>query len=79
GFVSYPNSRAPQVAKTIPLDRILVETDCPFLTPQLHRGKRNEPAYVKLTAVVLAGALGMTPEDFARQTTENARRLFKFQ
>lgn len=76
GFVSYPRSRAPEVARTVPLDRILVETDCPFLPPQAYRGRRNEPAYVALTAGVLAGALGMTLEAFARQTTENAERLF---
>jgi TatD DNase family protein len=79
GTVSYPNSRGPQVAKTLPRDRILVETDCPFLTHQKHRGTRNEPAYVRLTAETLAEALGMPLEEFARQTTDNARALFKFQ
>ncbi len=77
GYVSYPQSRAPAVAKTIPIDRILVETDCPFLTPQKHRGKRNEPSYVVLTAGIVAGALGMPLEKFAEQTAENAQRLFK--
>jgi TatD DNase family protein len=76
GFASYPQSRAPAIAKTIPIDRILVETDCPFLTPQKHRGKRNEPSYVLLTAETLAKALGMPLEKFAEQTTENAQRLF---
>jgi TatD DNase family protein len=79
GSVSYPNSRAPQVAKTVPPDRIMVETDCPFLTHQKHRGTRNEPAYVRLTAQTLAEALGIPLEEFARQTTENAMRLLKFQ
>jgi len=78
GFVSYPQSRAPAVAKTIPIDKILVETDCPFLTPQKYRGKRNEPSYVALTAETLAISLGMPLEKFAGQTTENAQRLFKF-
>jgi TatD DNase family protein len=77
GSVSYPQSRAPAVAKTIPIDRILVETDCPFLTPQKYRGKRNEPSYVTLTAGVVAGAVGMPLEQFAERTTENAQRLFK--
>lgn len=77
GYVSYPQSRAPSVAKTIPIDRIMVETDCPFLTPQKHRGKRNEPSYVALTAETLAKALDMPLEKFAEQTTENAQRLFK--
>jgi len=79
GPVSYPNSRAPQVVKTVPPDRVLVETDCPFLTHQKYRGTRNEPAYVRLTAETLAEALGIPFEEFARQTTENAVRLFKFQ
>lgn len=79
GPVSYPNSHAPQVAKTVPPDRVLVETDCPFLTHQKYRGTRNEPAYVRLTAETLAEALGIPFEEFARQTTENAVRLFKFQ
>jgi TatD DNase family protein len=77
GYVSYPQSRAPAIAKTIPIDRVLVETDCPFLTPQKHRGKRNEPSYVALTAETLARAVGMPLEQFAEQTTENAQRLFK--
>lgn len=79
GTVSYPNSRTPQVVKSLPRNRILVETDCPFLTHQKHRGTRNEPAYVRLTAETLAEALGTTLEEFAAQTTENAMRLFKFE
>jgi TatD DNase family protein len=77
GYVSYPQSRAPAVAKKLPIDRIMVETDCPFLTPQKYRGKRNEPSYVALTAETLANALGMPLDKFAEQTTENAKRLFK--
>jgi TatD DNase family protein len=77
GYVSYPKSHAPAVAKTIPIDRILVETDCPFLTPQKHRGKRNEPSYVALTVETLAKALDIPLEKFAEQTAENAQRLFK--
>jgi len=77
GFVTYPNSKSPQVAKGVPVDRILVETDCPFLTPQRHRGTRNEPAYVAITAEALAGVAGMPVEDFARKTTENAKQIFR--
>ena len=64
------------VAKTIPADRILVETDCPYLAPQAVRGKRNEPAYVVQTATMLAAERGESFDDFARQTTANAKALF---
>lgn len=59
-----------------PVDRILVETDAPYLAPVPHRGKRNEPAYSALTAKVGAEVFGMDYADFARQTTENFDRLF---
>lgn len=64
------------VAGTIPADRILVETDSPYLAPHPLRGKRNEPANVVRTAEVLAETRGETPEQFAVRTTANARRLF---
>ena len=64
-----------------PLDRILVETDCPYLTPVPYRGKRNEPAYVSFVAQKLAelhaDTPGMSVETIGRMTTENAKRLFK--
>ena len=66
------------VAKSIPADRILVETDCPYLAPQAVRGKRNEPAYVVHTAAVLAAERGEPFDEFARQTTANAKLLFGF-
>lgn len=59
-----------------PLDRILVETDSPYLAPPPHRGKRNEPAYVAQTAAVGASLFEMSPEEFGRKTTENFHRLF---
>lgn len=77
GMLTYKNAadlRA--VAATIPADRIMVETDCPYLTPVPHRGKRNEPAYVALTAACLAEVRGVPPEQIGEQTTANARRLF---
>ena len=77
GYVSYPSSKAASIAKSIPIDRIMVETDSPFLPPQGYRGKRCEPAYVAITASVLANAFGITVEEFALKTTENASRLFK--
>lgn len=64
------------IAKKIPLDRLLVETDSPYLAPMPHRGQRNEPAYVAHTAQVLAGTLGLTEDAIARQTTANFLRLF---
>ncbi len=65
-----------ELAKTIPLDRLLIETDAPYLAPQPQRGKRNEPAFVRHTAECLAEVLGKTLEEMASITTENARRLF---
>ncbi len=69
------------IAKTVPLDRLLVETDCPYLTPVPHRGKRNEPAYVSFVAHKLAelhaDVPDMSAETIGRITTENAKRLFK--
>src|SRR5439155_12036208 len=64
-------------AARAPLDRILVETDCPFLAPVPHRGKRNEPAYVALTAAELARLRGLPADELARATTENARRSLR--
>ncbi len=78
GMVTYKKSDALRtVAATIPADRILVETDSPYLAPEPFRGKRNEPANVVHTAACLAAARGESAEDFANQTTANARLLFK--
>jgi len=65
-----------EIAKTVPLDRLLVETDAPYLAPQSHRGKRNEPAYTAETASVLAATLGVSQDDIAKITTTNFFRLF---
>jgi TatD DNase family protein len=64
------------IAQALPADRILVETDAPYLAPGRYRGKRNEPAYVVETAKVLAETRGTPFEALARQTTENFFRLF---
>jgi TatD DNase family protein len=64
-------------ARRIPLERLLVETDCPFLAPVPHRGKRNEPAYVAFTAARLAELRDAPLSDVERATTENARRAFR--
>ncbi len=65
-----------EAAKMVPLDRILVETDAPYLAPPPHRGKRNEPAFVADTAAHLAGTLGLSAEELGARTTENFYRLF---
>lgn len=74
-FTSAKQLRA--VAGQMPLERVLVETDSPYLSPSPHRGKRNEPANVKLTAASLAQAHGIGLEDLARHVTDNARTLFR--
>ena len=66
------------LVKEIPLDRLLVETDSPYLAPSPHRGKRNEPAYTKLVVEEIAALRGLTAEEIASITTENAHRLFNF-
>jgi len=65
-----------EIAATVPMDRVLVETDAPYLAPMPYRGKRNEPAYVRYTAKVLAEVKGVSEEEIARATTENVHRLF---
>jgi TatD DNase family protein len=77
GNITFPrNQPLRDVATQIPLDRILVETDCPFLAPVPNRGKRNEPAWVKEVAVTLANLLQTTPEDVALRTTQNFQSFF---
>lgn len=65
-----------RIARDLPTDRLLVETDAPYLAPVPRRGKRNEPAYVAHTAAILAGHVDESPEAFAAQTTDNFYRLF---
>lgn len=77
GIATFKNAKEIRdIAADVPMDRILVETDAPFLAPVPNRGKRNEPAFVIHTAQVVAGIKGLDPEDFARATTENFFRLF---
>jgi TatD DNase family protein len=66
----------PDLARRVPLDRLLVETDCPYLAPHPHRGRRNEPALLRLTATRLAELRDLPIAELERRTTENARRLF---
>jgi TatD DNase family protein len=77
GPVTYPKSSAANVAKEMPIDKMLTETDCPFLAPQAHRGKRNEPAYVSYVAAKIAEVKGMSPESVAEITSANAIQLFR--
>ncbi len=77
GTITYPgNESLRDVVRAVSIDRMLVETDCPYLTPTPHRGKRNEPAYVRLAAEKLAEVKGLTLDDVARITTKNASDLF---
>lgn len=78
GNITYKkNEYLRDAAKSIPLDRIVLETDCPFLSPQSSRGKRNEPANVKEIAECIAEVKGISLEAVAKQTTENAKRMFQ--
>lgn len=77
GPITFPRSlRTRQIAAGLPLDRLLVETDCPYLTPSAHHGRRNEPSFVWAVAQALAEAKGITLDEVASVTTGNAMRLF---
>jgi TatD DNase family protein len=78
GMLTYKkNETLRETARVIPLNRLLVETDSPYLAPQPNRGKRNEPAWVRWTAECLAAVHGLSLSQLAEQTTANARKLFK--
>lgn len=78
GPVTFKNAKeVKEVAKVVPLDRLLIETDAPYLAPHPYRGKRNEPAYVKLVAEEIARLREMSLEDVSRITTENALKIFR--
>ena len=64
-------------ARTVPLDRILIETDSPYLSPQPVRGRPNQPAHLSWTCELLAGSLGLSPAELAAATTANARPSFR--
>ncbi|MDF2700975.1 MAG: TatD family deoxyribonuclease [Haloplasmataceae bacterium] len=77
GPVTFKNAKEPkEVAKIVPLDRLLIETDCPFLAPHPYRGKQNKPVYVTLVAEEIAALRGLTIEEVGNVTTNNAKRLF---
>ena len=78
GPVTYPNARAlPDVVRFAPVDRLVVETDCPFLPPQPYRGTRNEPSYLTITASRVADLRKESLEELGPRMTENALRLFR--
>ena len=78
GMITFKKNDAQrEFSATLPLDRLLVETDSPYLAPTPFRGKRNEPAHVRLTAACLAETRGISKEDVAAATTRNARLLFR--
>lgn len=77
GVLTFKNARkAVETAQVLPLDRILIETDCPYMAPEPYRGRRNDSRYVPLVVEKLAELRGLTPEEAGSITTENARRLF---
>jgi TatD DNase family protein len=77
GILTFPKStELREIAATVPMDRLLVETDAPYLAPKRWRGKRNEPSYVVNTAEILAEVKGVSFEEIARITTENAFRCY---
>ncbi len=77
GPVTFKNARTPkEVAEALPLDKLLIETDCPYLTPEPYRGKRNEPIFVKYVAEEIGKIKGTSAEEVAQATKKNAKELF---
>jgi len=79
GMITYPgNQFLEEAVKAVPLEKILAETDCPYLAPQAKRGERNEPLFVRYVLLKIAEVLGLTLQQVEQATDQNARRLFKF-
>ncbi len=77
GVVTFKNARrAVEAVQALPMDRILIETDCPYMAPEPHRGRRNDSRLVPLVAAKIAEIKGISPEEAGDVTTENAKRLF---
>ena len=77
GTVTWKNAKEPlRVIRNVPLDRLLIETDCPYLTPAHHRGERNEPSFVVHTGRKICEELGLEEETFKKQLNENYHQLF---
>lgn len=78
GLVTFANAKkAREAAARVPLDRLLIETDCPYMTPVPYRGRRNDSTLLHLTAHTIAGLKGMDPQALAEKTAQNARRLYR--
>lgn len=77
GVITFKNAKMDDVVKEIPLDRIVLETDAPYLTPHPHRGKRNEPSYIPLVAEKIATIKEVSIEQIAEVTSKNALRIYK--
>ena len=77
GVITFKNSKLPEVIKEIPLESIVLETDCPFLTPHPHRGKQNSPSYIYLIAEKIAQIKNISIEEVIKQTTINAKKLIQ--
>ena len=78
GNLTFKNSHLPDVAKRLPIDRLLVETDSPFLSPVPHRGKTNEPGRARFVADLLARLHNLSINEVAQITTTNAKAIFNF-
>ena len=77
GAVTFKNAKkAPEVIAAVPLEKLMIETDAPYLTPVPHRGERNDSSYVCLVAEKIAQIKGLTPEEVEKATWENGRRFF---
>ncbi|HOY83836.1 MAG TPA: TatD family hydrolase [Candidatus Syntrophosphaera sp.] len=77
GNVTYPNANLEDVVRMMPMDQFMIETDCPYLTPHPHRGKRNSPLYLHLVAEKIAEIRGITPLEVAQAAYDNAFRFFR--
>lgn len=79
GVTTFKNAKTPKkVAKSVAMDRLLLETDCPYMTPEPHRGKRNEPKYVRFVAENIAKLREMDVETLIRATDENTKRFYRW-
>jgi TatD DNase family protein len=79
GVITFPNSRMAAVAAGVPLDRILLETDSPYLAPVPYRGKTNQPAYVRVVAEKLAALRNLSVDEIEKVTDRNCRKVYRLE